>query len=510
MTRNRVQERVFNPAFVPIAITAVLITTLTLTAPEAVTAAARGFSARFMARWDVVYIYAFSVLVLAVFLIAFSPLGRIRIGGADAVAEFSRITWVGMIFSGAMGGSLIGFSVYQPLEHLEHARLLFGSGGSDQANANALAIYMWGFHGWGPWSLLATAFAYASYNRSDAFGFKGIADVIVPGRYARSRSLVAGISDYAGIMACWLSSSVGISLINQQVAGGLIDNFQLGGSTETLAPVVSVVMAVAFIGVAMSGLKAGIARISRYNFILAHLFLATVFLLCSPIELLMDLAASLISYLKVLLTLPFLVTGPMVQEIREFRLSWPASYLLWWLGMSVLISAYYARISYGRSVREVLLVITVVPTSLIALWFGVMGSAAAAIAEQAPELLENLSASQAVYAFARELPFGDALAGLCLFLSVMFLVTTGAPMLYVLAEFMYESVTAPSPGTILLWGIALGTTVTIVSAQSGITAMQELAISVSIPFSFLYLALMVAFLARAALDRFRGSTDDTR
>ncbi|MEQ8692244.1 MAG: BCCT family transporter [Pseudomonadales bacterium] len=508
MNITSVQPRVFNPAFVPIAVTAVLITAMTLIAPDTMTAAARTFSTRFMARWDVIYINTFSILVLAVFAIALSPLGRIRIGGVDAVTEFSRTTWIGMIFSGAMGGSLIGFSVYQPLEHLQHARLLFEGGATEQATANALAIYMWGFHGWGPWSLLAAAFAYASYNRSDAFGFKGIADVVIPARYPKSRTVLAGISDYAGIVSCWFSSSVGLALITQQVAGGVIDSFQLGATTKMLAPVVSAVTAACFVAVALSGLKSGIGRLSRYNFILAHLFLLAVFLLCNPIELLWGLVSSVVAYGKLLFTLPFILTGAQEEAVREFRLVWPASFLLWWLGMSVIISAYFAKISYGRTVREVLLVITIVPTALIAIWFGVMGNAAAAILEQAPQLFEDLSASQAVYTFLHQLPAGDAFAGFVLLLSALFLITSGAPMIYVLAEFMYESVTTPSRGTIVLWGVALGTTLTVVSAQSGITAMQELAISVSIPFSFIYLTLMIAFLARSALDRLRRVSEE--
>jgi choline-glycine betaine transporter len=508
MTGSSASGRVFNPALVPIALTAALITVLAILAPDATTAAARAFSARFMARWDVAYLYLFSILLLAVFLIALSPLGRTRIGGADAVAEFSRTTWIGMIFSGAMGGNLIGFSVYHPLQLLEYARLLYGAGPGDQANANALAIYLWGFHGWGPWSLLAVAFAYASYNRGGAFGFKGITDVIVPAQYPRSRTLLAGVSDYTGVIACWLGVSVGISLISQQVAGGLIDNFQLSAATVSLAPAISIAMTIVFVVVAMTGLSSGIARISRYNFILAHLFLAAVFLLCNPLALVTELVATLINYGKILFTLPFLITDTTDEAIKEFRLIGPTSYLLWWLGVSTLIGLYYARISYGRSIREVLLVITIVPTALMAIWFGIMGSAAARVFEQSPALLDNLSASQTVYTFVAELPLGGALASVALLLSILFLVTTGAPILYVLAEFMYESVTTPSRGTILLWGIALGTTVTVLSAQSSITAMQELAVSVSIPFSLLYFALTIAFLGSAALYRFRANANN--
>jgi choline-glycine betaine transporter len=316
------------------------------------------------------------------------------------------------------------------------------------------------------------------------------------------------VSDYTGVIACWLGISVSISLISQQVAGGLIDSLHLSAATESLAPAVSITMGAVFVIVAMAGLSSGIAQISRFNFILAHIFLAIVFLLCSPLELMMGLAATVISYSKILFTLSFLMTGTEDEAVKAFRQTGPASFLLWWLGISTLISAYYGRISYGRSIRELLLVITIVPTGLMAIWFAIMGNAAATVFQEISAPLENLSASQAVYAFVHALPLGEVLSGLALLLSILFLVTTGAPILYVLAEFMYESVSMPSPLTILMWGIALGTTTAIVSAQSSIEAMQELAISVSIPFSFVYVTILIAFLGRVAVERVRSSADN--
>jgi choline-glycine betaine transporter len=487
---------VFNPAFLPLVITTAAVIGAVLFAPESVSAYAQGFSNRFVARWDLFYIHAINALALATFLIALSPLGRIRVGGPEARPEFSLISWIGMIFTSAMGGSLIGFSVYEPLEHLEHTRLLFGPGNAEQAHAVALAVFMWGFHGWGPWALLAAAFAYASYNRGAPFGFAGIAILLVPERSPRTRRFVGGAGDYAGVLASWLSGSVGIALICQQVAGGFIDRGGLATPVEALAPLVAAVMGASFIAIALTGLKDGIARISRLNFFLAHLYLAAVFLLSNPLALLGDLVSAFLVYFKVVVALPFLVTGTESEAVREFRRVWPASFMIWWLGMSVLLSAYYARISYGRTVREVLLVITVVPTALMAIWFAVMGGAAADMLERVPTLLDNLRPSQTVYAFVRELPVGAFFATFALALSLLFLLSTGAPIVYVFAEFMYESLATPSRRTVLFWGVAYGATITLVSGQSSVVAMQQLALSIAIPFSLLLLTLALALCVR--------------
>ena len=319
-----------------------------------------------MSTFDWVFMGASNLFVLFCLLLMATPLGRVRLGGADARPNYSRATWFAMLFAAGIGIGLMFFGVSEPVEHLLRPPL--GLEAADPAAARlgmASTIYHWGIHGWAIYAVVAVSIAFASYNlglpmtlRSAFYPLMGEA---VWGRFGHGLDILAVFATLFG-----LATSLGLGA--QQLAAGLAHLWGTPTTDTTQVLLIAGITGMALTSV-VSGMEKGVKRLSEANLLLALLLLVFVLTIGPTFDIALGVVTSLGQY--------FAVIGPLSnwvgREDLDFMHGWTTFFWAWWISWSPFVGLFVARVSRGRTVRELIACMLIIPTLLIALWMNAFG-----------------------------------------------------------------------------------------------------------------------------------------
>ena len=375
-----------------------------------------------MSTFDWVFMSAGNFFVLFCLLLLVAPVGRVRLGGADARPDYSRATWFAMLFAAGVGIGLMFFGVSEPVEHFLQPPL--GLEAADTAAARlgmAGAIYHWGIHGWAIYAVVALSIAFASYNlglpmtlRSAFYPLMGEA---VWGRFGHGIDILAVFATLFG-----LATSLGLGA--EQVAAGLARVWGTPPTNAMQVLLIASITSMALVSV-VSGMEKGIKRLSEANLLLALLLLAFVLTLGPTRDIATGVVTSLGQYLASI--------GPLSnwvgREDLHFMHDWTTFYWAWWISWSPFVGLFIARVSRGRTVRELIGCMLIIPTLLVALWMNAFGGTAvsqyvdrghldviAAVQAQQPEI--------ALFELLETLPLTNVTSFIGLLLVVVFFVTS--------------------------------------------------------------------------------------
>ena len=469
---------------------AIGIAAWSLITPQSFAQTLRLFSASFIESSEHFYLASITLTVFLLLALCTTPWAKIKIGGANAIPEFSTLAWIAMIFTSTSGGGLMGFSVYEPIEHFTNSPFPDNAFYASAEGAIALSIFHWGLHGWVSWGFLAIIIAYFTYNAGQPFGFVGVVRYGLPKRLqSHTDRVIAGI-DFIALFSAWFGIATGLALICRQLSGGIVEFWGLGGTPYRFGSYFAVAGTFLFVGVALLGLKKGIERLANINFVLSFAIPIIILFSFNTLEILVTLKDAIFSYLQMIVRFPVDISFADSPEHVEFRRAWPVEFVVWWFSYSVMAGAFLARISYGRSIRSMIIATTVVPVSICILWFGVMGSASLSVLAENPELATGIDFSNMVYKFLAEHPFGSALTVLMLSLSLVFFVTTGASALFVLSEYSMRSTKTPPKWLIIAWGVGLGSILSIAAGAEDLQGIMQLGLAAIIPFSLVFFVLL--------------------
>ncbi len=449
------------------------------------------------------WFYTLTVTLLLVFLvlIAASRFGDIKLGPDDAKPEFSFLSWTAMLFAAGMGIGLMYFGVGEPMQHYLKPPTTQGGTPAAAREAMQMTFFHWGFHAWAVYGVMGLVLAY--------FGFRyNLPLTLRSGLYPILRGRIDGVLGHAvdtfavvGTIA-GIATTLGYGVLQlgaglQQVAGWDTSSsaFRVG--------LIAVVITLAGISAA-SGLDKGVRRLSETNLVLALLLLAFVALSGPTVFLFQALSDNIGNYVSSLVDLSFRTYS--YQSTREpgWFAGWTILYWAWWISWSPFVGMFIARISRGRTIRQFVVGVLLVPTAFNLLWMTVFGNsaiwldthaAAGALAQSAT----NVDAL--LFRFFNYLPLTSVVSWLTIVLIAIFFVTSADSGAFVIDTIASRGATHSPAWQRLFWAAVLGVTAAVLMVAGGLKALQAMTLVAAMPVAVIMLALCYGLWRGLLADR---------
>lgn len=425
-----------------------------------------------------------------VLFLGLSKTGQIRLGPPDEAPEFSYPSWLAMIFSSGMGVGLVFWGVAEPMMHFNNPPLGTGLPRTAMAAQTGMryAFFHWGLHQWANFALIGLAIAYVRF-RHQSHGlisetFRPLLGDRVDSGWGKAIDILTVISTVFGV-----ATTLGLGAL--QINSGLA---RLTGLPYGFAPQLAIVAVVGglFMMSAMTPLDRGVRLLSTANMALAAALLAVV-LFFGPTSFIFGLMTQTLGeYLGNLLQMS-LVTSP--YSDGQWVEQWTLFYWAWGLSWAPFVGSFIARISRGRTVREFVLGVMIVPVGLSMLWFATFGGSALHF-----EIFANAGIADAVekevpaglYAMLDQLPGGGILTVAAIVLVCMFLVTSADSATFVLGMFTSKGVLDPTRAVRVLWGCLQLLMVVVLLLTGGLESLRTVSIIAAFPFMLVMILIAVS------------------
>ena len=478
-----VDRAVFIPSIVFLLSTVGIV----LAFPEASDAAFGAMQGAIVENASWFYGLVMAILLVTSVVLAFSRVGNIRLGPDNSSPDYSLFSWLSMLFAAGVGIGLMFYGVSEPVVHFLNPPVGEGLAPGGENQAINLTMLHWGFNAWSVYALMALVLAYFSFRRCLPLTLRS---AFYPILGDRIYGPIGAAIDVFAIVCTTFGISTSLGLGVEQLSTGLNYLFNVPESGGIKLAITIAIMAMAAVSVAL-GLDTCIKRLSEINTVLAVLLLALILIAGQTALLLSGTLQNFGGYVASLIpkTLDLYVYAP-----SDWLGGWTIFYWGWWISWTPFVGVFVARISRGRTIREFLVGVTVVPTLFICLWIGVLGgSAIELISNQGvTELGTAVQENQAVglFMFLEYLPGTELLSLICLAIIVIFFVTSadsGAMVLNMLSARGNDN-TPVLQRTV--WTLVIALIASILLVGGGLQALQTATIASALPFS---VALLGAF-----------------
>lgn len=443
------------------------------------------------------YMLAIGAYLFFVIWVAFSRFGTLKLGADHDKPDFSYGAWAGMLFSSGIGISLLYFAASEPIDHLYHPPE--GVAGSPQAARQALQLTFlhWGVHGWAIYALVGLAVGYFAYRHRQPLALRSALLPLLGERWVKGGAGHA--VDCFGIFVTLLGLVTNLGIGALQVSSGIEYLTGIEHSKTTLLVVLLVMSLVATLA-AVSGIEKGIRRLSNLNIVLFSSLLLFVLVCGSTLELLNGLVQNLGDYLNGLVLKTFdlyVYTGGGAGKSEEWLGLWTLFYWAWWISWAPFVGMFIARISRGRTVRELVMGVLLIPLGFTLAWLSVFGNSALDLVmnhgavDLGKAALEQPSMS--IYLLLEHYPFAKIVIGLSIFVGFVLFLTPADSGSVMLANLSRQGgdLDEDAPHWLrILWSVVI-TLVTIGLLFAGnFTAMQTVVVLAGLPFSAVLILFM--------------------
>jgi glycine betaine transporter len=444
-----------------------------------------------------VYIIAtFCFLVFVVYL-ACSRYGGIRLGKDTDRPEFNSASWLAMMFSAGMGIGLVFFGVFEPISHF--ANPPFGLAQPQTEQAARLAIeysyFHWGLHAWGIFAVVGLALAYSMY-RKDRPGL--ISPMFYPLLGKRVDGPAGKSIDILATIATLFGSATSLGLGALQIGGGLEAVFGIPPALVAQLLIIAV-MTFLFTLSAVSGVHRGIQFLSNTNMVLAALLLLFLLAFGPTIFLLDFFTTSLGLYTGHFFLMSFRSAA---FGDASWMQNWTIFYWAWWISWAPFVGTFIARISRGRTIREFVLGVLLVPSLLSFLWFAVFGGAAIDL-ELTGQAQVSVQTDQTAVLFdtLEAFPLGAVTSVLAVVLISLFFISGADAAAIVLGMLSSKGSMKPRRTVVITWGVLTGLCAGVLLLAGGLNALQQATILAAVPFALVMMALCYALMKDLRSDR---------
>jgi BCCT family betaine/carnitine transporter len=481
---------IHNPVFGTSAGLILLFIILTLSFPESakdVLTLARSWSIN---NFDWFFIVACNIFVLFCVFLLVSPIGKIRLGGVTAKPKFSNLSWFSMLFAAGMGIGLMFWSVAEPVAYYTdwYGTPLNVAARTEEAKNMALSatMYHWGLHPWAIYAVVGLALAFFSYNKGLPLTIRS---AFFPIFGERCWGFIGNFIDILAVLATIFGLATSLGFGAQQAAGGLSHLFGISSGISTQIGFIIVVTTIAVISVAR-GLDGGVKLLSNINMIIAA-GLAALILAVGPTLAIFDTFGEIATgYAEQFIPL----SNWIGRDDTTWFHGWTVFYWAWWVSWSPFVGMFIARVSKGRTVRQFVVAVLLIPTLVTMVWLSIMGGTAIHQATNGiGELANGISnVSLAMYQMFDNLPMTSLLSVVGVVLVLVFFVTSSDS-----GSLVIDSITAGGKedvpvGQRVFWAVTEGIIAVALLLGGGseaLTALQAGAISTGLPFT-LVLILM--------------------
>jgi choline/glycine/proline betaine transport protein len=437
------------------------------------------------------YILSANFFVITMILIASSDYGKIRIGGPDALPEFSTFSWYSMLISAGMGIGLMFWSVGEPIFHYMSPSPMFDVPPNTPQSAQValgLTYYHWGIHPWGIYALVGLSLAFFAYNRGLPLTIRSI---FYPLLGEKIYGFWGNIIDILSVLATLFGLATSLGLGVKQVATGLTYLF---GSPNTVEFAVILIGAITFLAVlsVTAGLDKGVKLLSIGNMYLAGAFMVFLCAVGPTVYILKAFTQNIGFYIQNLPQLSFWVETYYGAEGSNWQNPWTIFYWGWWISWSPFVGMFIARISKGRTVREFILGVMIFPTILSFLWMSSFGGSALWLqitgkADIASAVSKDVST--ALFVMLENFPLSQITSFIGITLVIVFFVTSSDSGSLVVDHLTSGGkLDSPIPQRIF-WAVMEGVCAAALLMGGGLVALQSASIATGLPFTLVLLIM---------------------
>ncbi|MDN3701515.1 BCCT family transporter [Vibrio artabrorum] len=487
---------VHNPVFgISAGLIALFLIGVLITDTASAKAALDSVKGQIINSFDWLFIWSGNIFVIFSLGLIVSPYGKIRLGGVDATADYSYISWLSMLFAAGMGIGLMFWSVAEPAAYYTgwYETPLNVEAFTPEAAKVALGatMYHWGLHPWAIYGVVALSLAFFSYNKGLPLSIRSI---FYPILGDRAWGWAGHIVDILAVLATLFGLATSLGLGAQQAASGIHHVFGIEAGLGLQIIVIVVVTLLAVVSV-MRGIDGGVKVISNINMLVAFLLLILVALIGYAVTL-GTIPTTVMAYIENIIPL----SNPYGREDEVWMHGWTVFYWAWWISWSPFVGMFIARVSRGRTVREFITAVLIVPTTVTIIWMSVFGGMAI------DQIVNNVGmlgqdgltdVSLAMFQMFDALPFGTLLSVIAVVLVLVFFITSSDS-----GSLVIDSITAggkvdtPVPQRVF-WAFlegAIAVALLWVGGTQAVQALQAGAISTALPFTIILLLMCVSLL----------------
>lgn len=446
-------------------------------------------------------IVMFVCLVLVV-VIAFTRMGEIRLGKDDEEPEFSRFSWIAMMFAAGIGVGIFFFGPSEPLEFFLNPPPLTNEAGTEEAMHGAIAQsnFHWGFNPWAIYSLVGAAIAYSTYRRGRPLLMSSLfASIQGENKNSSAMSRVIDIMAVAATLF-GTAASLGIAALQIGEGMGIVTDWEIG---TTILLVIIGVLTAGFVVSAVTGVSKGIRILSNINISLTGLAMVFIFI-TGPTLLLINLIPSgTLYYFDQFFNMASrsLSWG---EETLEFQSDWTAFYWAWWISWAPFVGTFLAKISRGRTLREFIVMTVVVPTTILILAFSIFGGTAISFSRDGvPGFDGESTPEQVLFSLFDALPLSSFTPYILVGILAVFFITTADSASVVMGTMSSKGDPDSNKKVSVFWGLCMmGVAVVMLLAggEDALSGLQSLTVLIALPFSVVVLGLLFSFVQDLRTD----------
>jgi choline/glycine/proline betaine transport protein len=436
------------------------------------------------------FILGVNLFVVICLYIAFSKYGKHRLGGKHAKPEFTVFSWFAMLFSAGMGIGLLYFSVSEPITHFANPPIPVDSVKDRAIQALDFTFLHYGLHAWAIYCIVGLSLAYYGFSKKLPFSLRSIFFPVL-GRKIFGKT--GDIIDVIAVVATLFGLATSLGFGARQIATGLNYLFGVDPGQGTQISIIVIITLIATISV-VTGLKKGVKFLSRLNLFIALIFLVSMLFLSDALSIIRIFVESTGQYFDRFIELG---TFSSAYVDSAWQNDWTVFYWAWWIAWSPFVGMFIARVSKGRTVREFVLGVLLVPTLMTFFWISVFGGSALSLEMENPGLLSEIilsDSSTSLFVFLQEFPLPALTSFLGIFMVAVFFVTSSDS-----GSLVIDSITAGGKldapvGQRILWALTEGAVAIALLLGGGLKAMQTASVSTGILFLFVIFVMVYSLL----------------
>jgi glycine betaine transporter len=433
------------------------------------------------------YMISLTIFVLFPVLLAMSKFGKVRLGPEDSRPEFSTLSWFAMLFSAGMGIGLVFYGVGEPIFHYMQPPFAEPQSAEAAAQAMRISFFHWGLHPWANYAVLALAMAYFQF-RKNAPGL--VSSVFLPLLGEKGvRGPIGKTIDILAIFATIAGVATSLGMGAQQINSGLEYLFNVPYSIRIQFFII-LVIGIIYTGSAVTGIDKGIQFISNMNLRIAAFLVVAMFILGPTVNIIEALLLGIGDYASSVVRESFHM-APYGGDFKQWMGWWTLFYWAWWIAWAPFVGSFIARISRGRTIRQFVAGVLLVPAFGCFLWFAVFGTSAlhldlAQIApEAAQKIIDNISTG--LFEMFTHYPMGMVLSLVSVVLISTFFITSANSATFVLSMYSTRGNLNPPKMQMMVWGILQAALAFVLLQSGGLKSLQIASIAVAFPFSIVML-----------------------
>ncbi|WP_167856033.1 BCCT family transporter [Natronospirillum operosum] len=496
---------IHNPVFIIAAVLILVFVVGTIMVPGPAGAAMGNLRSFFETNFDFAFLVAGNLFVLFCLTLIFLPIGKIRLGGESAKPEFSTLSWFSMLFAAGMGIGLMFWAVAEPVGYYTE---WFGTplnveGFSPAAERAAMGatMYHWGLHPWAIYGVVALALAFFTYNKGLPLTIRS---TFYPLLGERVWGPIGHVIDILAVLATLFGLATSLGFGAQQAAAGL-DYLTNGAIEANLATQIGIIIGVTFLALisVMRGIHGGVKILSNINIAMAGVLLLFVILVGGLATFFSYLFTTTTSYAQYI----FPLSNPVGREDETFYHGWTIFYWAWWISWSPFVGMFIARVSKGRTVREFLTAVLIIPTVVTVVWMSALGGNGLQQAAEGIGVLGSdgiTNADLSLFHMLDNLPLANITAFVAIILVLVFFVTSSDS-----GSLVIDSITAGGKldapqAQRVFWVVIEGLIAAVLlfgGGDDGLTALQNASIATGFPFAVILLLMCVSIVKGLTHER---------